>query len=322
MSERNNAAAEEKSKAKKKRLPRVFDYFRDEDPFAGGITLCPGCPLELLLRFTAKVLGKEIVFVGTPSCSATVLYGQNTRSWHKLAYYSCLITGVASSAAGISRYYRRLAKDATVVAFTGDGCAADIGFQALSGAAERNENFIYIVYDNEGYMNTGIQKSGTTPFGARTSTTPVGETGRGNPNPGKNLPFLMAMHKVPYAATATLSHLEDLAKKLVKAKEKKNEGLAFIYVFSPCPTGWGFESDKAISLCRTAVRTNYFPLWEAERGRFRFTRKAGSPKPLEDFLGMIRKFAHLSRKEIGVLKKEVEERYSLIEGMTRQWPLE
>lgn len=308
--------------AKGKNLPKVFGYFRDEDPFAGGISLCPGCPLELLLRFTSKVLGREIIFVGTPSCSATVLYGQNTRSWHKLAYYSCLMTGVASSATGISRYYRRLGKDITVVALTGDGCAADIGFQPLSGAAERNENFIYITYDNEGYMNTGIQKSSTTPFGTRTSTTPVGRARRGNPNPGKNLPFLMAMHKIPYAATATLSHLEDLAKKLIKAKEKKNEGLAYLHVFSPCPTGWGFESDKTISLCRMAVRTHYFPLWEAERGRFRFTRTLPNPKPLEELLGMIRKFAHLTEKEIGVLRKEVDERYRLIEGMTRQWPLE
>ena len=283
--------------------------------------MCPGCPLELLLRFTAKVLGKEIIFVGTPSCSATVLYGQNMQSWHKLAYYSCLMTGVASSATGLSRYYRKQGKDVTVVALTGDGCAADIGFQPLSGAAERNEKFIYITYDNEGYMNTGIQKSSTTPYGARTSTTPVGKAGRGNPNPGKNLPFLMAMHKIPYAATATLSHLEDLAKKLIKAEEKKNEGLAYIHVFSPCPTGWGFEPDMSIAVCRTAVHSNYFPLWEAERGRFRFTHKTATSKPLTEFLAMIRKFDHLSGEEIGMLKKEAEERFRLIEGMTQLWPL-
>lgn len=306
---------------KKKKLPKVFEYYRDEDPFAGGLSLCPGCPLELLLRFMAKVLGREIVFVGTPSCSATVLYGQNTQSWHKLAYYSCLMTGVASSATGLSRYYRKQGKDVTVVALTGDGCAADIGFQPLSGAAERNERFIYITYDNEGYMNTGIQKSSTTPYGAHTSTTPVGKAGRGNPNPGKNLPFLMAMHKIPFAATATLSHLEDLAKKLIKAEEKKNEGLAYIHVFSPCPTGWGFDSDLSIAICRMAVRTNYFPLWEAERGRFRFTHKTANPKSLTEFLGMIRKFDHLSGEQIAVLVKEVEERFRLIEGMASLWPL-
>jgi len=306
---------------KAKKRNKVFDYFKTEDPFSGGLTLCPGCPLELLLRFTAKVLGKEIVFVGTPSCSATVLYGQNRQSWHKLAYYSCLMTGVASSATGITRYYRKMGKDITVVAFTGDGCSADIGFQPLSGAAERNENFIYITYDNEGYMNTGIQKSSTTPIGARTSTTPIGEARRGNPNPGKNVPFLMAMHKIPYAATATLSHLDDLAKKLLKAKEKKKEGLAYLHVFSPCPTGWGFESDMSIAVCRMAVQTHYFPLWEAERGRFRFTHKTPPQKPLTEFLRLIRKFNHLSTEEIARLDKEAEERYRLIEGMTQLWPM-
>ncbi|UCC39247.1 MAG: pyruvate synthase subunit PorB [Candidatus Aminicenantes bacterium] len=308
--------------AKEKKLPRVFDYFRDKDPFAGGLSFCSGCPLELLLRFTARVLGREIVIVGTPSCSATVLYGQNTGSWHKLAYFSCLMTGVASSAAGISRYYRKIGQDITVVAFTGDGCAADVGFQPLSGAAERDENFIYICYDNEGYMNTGIQRSSTTPIGARTSTTPVGVSRRGKESMSKNLPLIMAMHKIPYTATATLSHLEDLAKKLLKAKTKKNEGLAYIHVFSPCPTGWGFASNLTIEICRLAVRTNYFPLWEAERGRFRLTPRIQKPRPLKELVEIMTKFSHLRKDEIKILEKEVHERYKLIEGMTRLWPLE
>jgi len=307
---------------KKKKLPKVFDYFQDEDAFAEGISICSGCPMELLLRFMSKVLGKDIIIVGTPSCSAIVLYGQNIGSWHKLAYYGCLMTGVASSATGISRYYRKIGKDVTVVCFTGDGCAADVGFQPLSGAAERNENFIYICYDNEGYMNTGVQRSSTTPFGAKTSTTPIGVARRGNETTGKNLPFIMAMHKVSYAATATLSHLEDLAKKLIKAKEKKNEGFAYIHVFSPCPTGWGFPMDLSIEVCRMAVRTNYFPLWEAERGKFRLTHKIKKPRPLKDLVRMIRKFSHLTDEEMGMLEKEVHERYKLIEGMTRMMPLE
>jgi len=192
--------------AEKKKLSKVFDYFKDEDQFAGGLSFCSGCPLELLLRFVSRVLGKEIIIVGTPSCSAAVLYGQNIGAWHKLAYYGCIMTGVASTATGISRYYRKTGKDATVVCFTGDGCAADIGFQPLSGAAERDEHFIYICYDNEGYMNTGIQRSSTTPFGAATTTTPVGTNRRGNDTRGKNLPYIMAMHKGAYTATATLSH--------------------------------------------------------------------------------------------------------------------
>ena len=307
---------------REKKMSKVFDYFKDEDPFAGGLAICTGCPMELLIRFVPKVLGRDIIIVGTPSCSAIVLYGQNVGSWHKLAYYGCVMTGVASSATGISRYYRKIGKEATIVCFTGDGCAADVGFQPLSGAAERDEHLIYICYDNEGYMNTGVQRSSTTPLGAKTTTTPVGTARRGKRTTGKNLPFIMAMHKSAYVATATLSHLEDLAKKLLKAKEKKKEGFSFLHVFSPCPTGWGFASDLSIEVCRMAVRTNYYPLWEAERGRFRLTHKVGKPKPLKDLVRMIGKFSHLSDEEIRALENDANERYRLIEGMAQLMPLE
>jgi len=302
---------------RKKRLSKVFNYFCAEDPFAGGVAFCSGCPLELTLRFTAKVLGRDIVIVGTPSCSAPVLYGQNIGSWHKLAYYSCLMTGVASSATGITRYYRKIGKDITVVCFTGDGCAADVGFQPLSGAAERDEHFIYICYDNEGYMNTGIQRSSTTPFGSSTTTTPVGVARRGKETMAKNLPLIMAMHKPPYVATATLSHLEDFAKKLLKAKEKKNEGLAYIHVFSPCPTGWGVATDMTIEVCRMAVRTNFFPLWEAERGRFRLTHTVAQPRPITEYTKLIRKYRHLTPEELDRLQREVNENYALLRHLTQ-----
>ena len=300
---------------KKKKLPKVFDYFRDEDQFAGGVAFCVGCPLELTLRFMVKVLGREIVILGTPSCSAPVLYGQNIGTWHRVAYYSCLMTGVASSATGIVRYYRKIGKDITVVCFTGDGCAADVGFQPLSGAAERNENFIYICYDNEGYMNTGVQRSSTTPLGARTTTSPVGVARRGKETAAKNLPLIMAMHRIPYAATATLSHLEDFAKKLRKAEEKKKEGFVYIHVFSPCPVGWGIADDSSIEVCRMAVRTNYFPLWEAEGGKFHLTREVAQPKPITEYTKLMRKFAHLTADELDRLQREVNANFSLIQAL-------
>jgi pyruvate/2-oxoacid:ferredoxin oxidoreductase beta subunit len=299
-----------------KKKPRVFEYFRAEDQFAGGVAFCAGCPLELTLRFTGKVLGKDIVFVGTPSCSAPVLYGMNIGSWHKYAYYSCLMTGVASSATGIVRAYKRLKKDITVVCFAGDGCAADVGFQPLSGAAERNENFIYITYDNEGYMNTGIQRSSTTPYHGATTTTPVGRARRGKQTPAKNLALILAMHNIPYAATATLSHLEDFAKKLRKAEQKLKEGFAYIHVFSPCPVGWGFESDLSIEICRAAVRTNYFPLWEVEYKKFRFTQTVATPKPITEYIKYIRKLAHLNPEEIAEFQQQVNDNYNFIKYLT------
>jgi len=301
---------------KKKKLSRVFDYFRNEDQFAGGLAFCSGCSLELLLRFISRVLGKNIVIVATPSCSAPVLLGQNIGSWHRLAYYATLMTGAASSATGLARYYNRIGADNTVVCFNGDGCAADIGFQALSGAAERDEKFIYICYDNEGYMNTGIQRSSTTPLGAKTTTTPVGEGFRGKETRAKNLPLLMAMHNIRYTATATLSHLDDFAKKLLKAKEKKSEGFCYLHVFSPCPTGWGVATDLSIELCRMAVKTNYFPLWEAERGKFRLTREVNKPKRVTEYTRLIGKFRHLTEEELAKVQEGVDSNFAFLRHLT------
>ncbi len=301
---------------KAEKLPRVFEYLRYEDQFAGGLAFCAGCPLELTLRFLSKVLGRETVLVGTPSCSAPVIHGQNMGTWHHLPYYGCLMTGVASSATGLARYYRKTGKDATIVCFTGDGCAADIGFQPLSGAAERNENIIYVCYDNEGYMNTGIQRSSTTPLSAATSTTPIGVARHGKETTAKNLPLIMAMHRIPYVATATLSHLEDFAKKLLRAREKKNEGFVYIHVFSPCPVGWRIESDLAIQVCRMAVRTNYFPLWEAEYGKFRLTHEVSNPRPIQEFTKLMGKFSHLKEEDLAKLQQLVNERFNLIKSLS------
>lgn len=300
---------------KEKGTSRVFEYYRDEDQFAGGMSLCTGCPMELTLRIMSKVLGREIMILTCPSCAISILEGQETGAWHRLSYYACLMTGVASSATGLVRYYRKIGKDVTVVCFTGDGCAADVGFQPLSGAAERNEKFIYITYDNEGYMNTGVQRSSTSPLGAVTTTTPYGVAREGKETSAKDLALIMAMHRIPYVATATLSHLEDFAKKLLKAKEKKNEGFVYIHVFSPCPPGWRIEDDAAIQVCRMAVRTNYFPLWEAENGKFRFTHKTDNPKPIQEFTRLMGRFSHLKEEDLAKLQQLVNERFDLIKSL-------
>ena len=301
---------------KTKKKPRVFDYFQEkEEQYAPGLAWCAGCPLELNLRFVPKVLGKDIVIVGCPCCSAPILYGQNIGTWHRLSYYSTLMTGVASSATGLARYYKKVGKDVTIVCYTGDGCAADVGFQPLSGAAERNENIIYICYDNEGYMNTGVQRSSTTPIHASTTTTPVGKESRGKPTAPKNMPLIMAMHDAVYVATATLSNLEDLAKKLVKAKEMKYQGFVYLHIFCPCPVGWRIPSDSSIEVCRMAVRTNYFPLWEAENGKFRLTQEVANPRPVQELTKLIGKFAHLKEGEIDDLQQIVNERYTRIKAL-------
>ena len=303
-------------KAKKVKPSKVLDYLVHDDPFSKGVAFCPGCGLELLVRFIPKVLGNDIVITGTPSCSAPVLLGQNNQSWHTLSYFGTLMTGAAANATGLVRYYRKAGIDNTVVCFNGDGTAADIGFGNLSGAAERNEPFIYICYDNEGYMNTGIQKSGTTPFGATTTTTPFGAASKGKNLRRMNLALKMAMHKIPYTATATLSNLEDLAKKLLKAKEAKERGFAFLHVFAPCPTGWGADPANTIEICRRAVKTNYFPLWEAENGKIRMTSTVKKPKPVSEYTGLMKKFAHLSDEDIQILQDDVDYEYCMLGGLS------
>jgi pyruvate/2-oxoacid:ferredoxin oxidoreductase beta subunit len=298
-----------------KKMPKVTSYFQNADQFSGGNACCAGCTMELNLRFVSKVLGKDIIFLGTPGCSAPTIHGQNDRAWHKHAYYACVMTGVASSATGLARYYRKSGQDATIVCHTGDGCAQDIGFQTISGAAERNENIIYICYDNEGYMNTGVQRSSATPYGASTSTTPAGSMSIGKNTKSKNMPLVMAMHDIPYVATATLSHLEDYAQKLQKAKQKSKEGFVYLHVFCPCLVGWKIPMDSSVQVCRTAVRTNYFPLWESEEGKFQITQKVSKPKPVNELIRMIGKFKHLKDEDIDVLQGQVDKRFSILKAL-------
>lgn len=299
----------------KKKLPKACSYFVGEDQFAGGVAFCAGCALELNARFVSKIMGRNTVLVGTPSCSAPVLNGQNTAAWHKLGHYACTMTGVASSATGLTRQYQRDGIDTNVVCFTGDGCAQDIGFQTLSGAAERNEKMIYICYDNEGYMNTGIQRSSGTPFGAATSTTPAGTVSQGKSTAKKDLPAIMSMHDIPYVATATMSHLEDYAKKLEKAKEKVKEGFVYLHVFCPCLVGWKIPMDASIQVCRAAVRTNYFSLWECENGEYRITQKVNKPKPITEFTSGMGKFKHLTDDNLDVLQAMVNKRQRTIQAL-------
>jgi len=300
---------------KVKKLPKVTQFYRNEDQFSPGVAFCSGCTLELNLRFISRVLGKDAVFVGTPSCSAPVLNGANTGAWHKHAHYACTMTGVASSATGLTRAYQKAGKEATVVCYTGDGCAMDVGFQPLSGAAERNEKLIYICYDNEGYMNTGIQRSSATPLGAETSSTQVGSRARGKTTGSKHMAMIMAMHDIPYVATATLSHLDDYAKKLIKARELAKTGFVYLHVFTPCNVGWKTPTDASIEVCRTAVRTNYFPLWEAEHGEFRITYKVRNPKPVSDLTSLLGKFRHLDDGQIAALQNQVDKRFKIVQSL-------
>lgn len=287
---------------------KVVELFQEKDLLSPGLTNCAGCPAELASRFIVRVLGSKIILFTAPGCSVLPERA-------KIACYGCLMTNVSSSMTGVKRYLQGIGEDVSCVAFVGDGTSADVGFQPLSGACERGENIIHICYDNEGYMNTGVQRSSTTPPGSWTSTTQIGPANRGKKRFPKYMPLVMAMQGATYVATATLSHLEDFAKKLRKAQNVKN-GLSYIHLFCSCPTGWRTKIEDGIEICRLAVETNYFPLWEAEEGVFRFTLHNRKIRPLIELIKLMRRFEHLDEEEIRNLQAMAERRYELIRHLS------
>ena len=227
--------------------------------------------------------------------------------------------------AGTRRYYKRIGRDVTSLALAGDGGAADVGFQSLSGAAERGEEILFLCVDNEGYMNTGMQRSSTTPFGSWTSTTPVGPSLPGKPGDSKNMPVIMMLHNCEYVATAVMANIEDFHRKLQKAIAASKKGFAYMHIFSPCPTGWRYPQDKTIEVQRRAVGCNFFPLWEYEKstGQMNFTNPeivANPTHTLKDYLGMVGKFRHLNKEQIAHLQGTLDTRLSLLKSIAVNSP--
>lgn len=292
----------------------VMNYLA-EDTVTHGNYLCQGCSAELTLRFALRVLGKRTMVFNTSGCASLMVGGMGEDRQLMNPASRGLMPNVASIMTGAMRYYRRIGKEATLVGFLGDGALSDVGFQALSGAAERDENLIFICYDNEGYMNTGIQRSATTPYFGWTMTTPIGKKSKGKPEAPKNMPLIMAFHGIPYTATASIAFPEDFAKKLLKAKAVKT-GMSYIHVIIPCVTGWRAPNDSAIELGRLCVETNYFPLWESEEGKFHFTYKPKKKRPIRDLTRLMGRFSHLTESDLDEFQKIVDSRYFTIEHMT------
>lgn len=305
-----------------KKSASLFNAWGDlEDLVVPGISACLGCNSELLLRHTLRRVGPNTVVATPPGCIAGVgSVGVNGKTGLKTPVFHPLLTNTAAMLAGARRYYNRIGRDVTMLAFGGDGGTADVGFQSLSGAAERGEQMIYICVDNEGYMNTGVQRSSTTPYGAWTSTTPVGSVLRGKTRDAKPMPLLMVMHDCEYVATASTAFLEDYYAKLDKAVEAAKRGMAYLHVFSPCPTGWRFPPGRLIAVARKAVETNMVPLWEYESGlgRIRFTHPVDKPLPVQDYLSLIGKYKHLSDEQIAFIQRQTDRRIEVLKNFTRE----
>lgn len=276
-----------------------------ETEYLYGHKACPGCALGIVGRLATKVFGEKTVITLPASCMSSV-----TTIYPQMNYFVPSLTSpfpaAAAVASGLAAGFKaRRMEDVTVVAIAGDGGTADIGLQALSGAIDQGQNFVYICYDNEAYMNTGIQRSGLTPIGASTTTTPVGSASFGELRQKKNLFEIMIAHRIPYAATANISYPNDLAAKLKKAAEIN--GPAFLHIFAPCPTGWGFESGKTVEIGRMAVECGLWYLAEYEKGTVTINKVAKNPKPVKDYLMAQRRFRHLNEEQMALIT-EVRDR--------------
>jgi len=276
-----------------------------EEYLLPGNASCPGCPASLGLRLLGKALGKNMILVVPASCTS-IIQGPYPKTSIKLPLINVVFASSAATASGIATALEILGKkEVHVVCWSGDGGTVDIGLQALSGAAERGDNILYICYDNEAYMNTGIQRSGSTPYGAWTTTTVLGKRRH-----KKNLPMMMVVHDVPYVATASIGYPLDFIEKIRKATRYK--GFKYIHLLAPCPVGWRFPPSKTIEVGRLAVLTGMWPLYEVERGEFKLTGVSRSllnkskRTPIVEYIKIQGRFSHISEEEIRILEEYVD----------------
>ena len=276
-------------------LDQRFDEWRESNSRTRNVNwpngCCPGCLGGVLWKLVTEALGDDVVAAGTMGgpcirCASPIYGGIN------LHFDSHADVGV-----GIAAALEALGRTETVLVTTGDG-GLDISFHKVSAAAERNDNIILLVPDNEAYMNTGIQRSGATPFGAWTTTTPLGKTER-----KKSVTEIMAAHNAPYIATMSLAYPQDVTKKFRKAKGVR--GFRYMEVLSPCPTGWRFPPENAIEVSRLAVETWIYPLYEIEEGVLKLSVKP-KPKPVKDYIRMQRRFRTLSDEAMATIQAETD----------------
>jgi pyruvate ferredoxin oxidoreductase beta subunit len=283
-----------------------------DEPFAPGHRACIGCGEVLAVRLVCKALGRRIIVSNATGCMEIVSSPYPTTSW-RVPWMHTLFENTAATASGMEAGLKALNRKgkkvstAKVVAMAGDGGTSDIGLQALSGALERGHNFLFVCYDNEAYMNTGIQRSSATPFGASTTTSPSGKLSIGQTTRKKNLPAIAVAHRIPYVATACPSYPFDLIEKVNKAVAI--EGPAYLHVLSPCPTGWRHPTDLAVRMGRLAVETGVFPLYEVEDGKYKLNFDFPKLRPVIDYLKPQGRFRHLPAEEVERIQEQVNADY-------------
>ena len=280
----------------------------EEEYTLPGSAACPGCAAALSLRIALKVLGPKTIMIVPASC-ASVIQGYYPKTPFRIPVLNVAFASSAAAGSGAVAALDVKGKSGVkVICWAGDGGTADIGLQALSGAAERNENMIYVCYDNEAYMNTGIQRSGATPRAAVTTTTVTGKLER-----KKNVPEIIIAHRVPYVATACAAFPLDFASKLKKAASMPVKGLKYIHLLSPCPPGWRFPAEKTVEVGRLAVMSGVWILYEWREGKYSLTGPSkglldkSRRKPLKDYLSVQGRFGHLEEEDVESLQRDLDE---------------
>ncbi len=290
-------------------IPRLISR---KERFAPGHRACIGCGEALAVRLACKALGDNVIIANATGCMEIVSSQLPYTSWsvpwiHTLFENAAAVASGIESALKVMKRKGRQLPEVSVVAMAGDGGTSDIGLQALSGAMERGHNFIYICFDNEAYMNTGIQRSSATPYGASTTTSPAGRVSIGQVTWKKNMPAIAAAHDIPYVATACPSYPLDLMAKVEKGAA--TEGPAYIHILSVCPTGWRCPTELTIRIGRLAVETGMFPLYEIENGRYKLSLDLDQLRPVTDYLKLQGRFRHLAEDKINEIQKRVREEY-------------
>lgn len=297
----------------------IKEFSDMESNFAPGHGSCSGCGFPMIVRTVLKAAGRNTIAAVATGC-LEVTSTQYPRSSWKIPCIHSLFENSAATIAGAESAYKALKKKGKVkenlnfVVFAGDGGTYDIGLQSLSGMLERGHRIVFVLYDNEAYMNTGNQRSSGTPYSANTTTTPVGKVVKGNMLFRKDIVRIAAAHNVPYVAQAAVHNWQDLFEKAKKAFNA--DGPAFLNVFSPCQLNWGTQTDMAIDISKLAVNTNFWPLFEIENGKYKLSYKPSTAVPLEDFLKHQKRFKHLllpeNKEHLETLRKKVNEEWEKV----------
>jgi pyruvate ferredoxin oxidoreductase beta subunit len=293
----------------------IKELSEQPEKFTSGHRLCAGCGAGIIARMVLSAVKEPVVVANATGCLevASTIYPYT--AWN-VPWIHNAFENAAATISGVESAYNvlkqkkkkpfKLAKDVKFIAFGGDGGTYDIGLQSLSGALERGHKFLYVCYDNGSYANTGVQRSSATPYCAETTTTPYGKKIPGKETFRKNLTEIVAAHSIPYVAQAGISHWFDLVQKVQKAIVA--DGPSFINILSPCSRGWNFNSSQTVKIADLAVQTNFWPLYEIEKGKYKINYQPQKRKPIKQWLSSQGRFRHLLKPENKHLVKEIQEK--------------